>query len=320
MDNLTAFTEFLLMDVSDSRELQILQGLLFLLIYLGALAGNLLTFVVIVADPRLHLLMYFFISHLSILDLCSISVMVPKLVVNSLTGRKSISLVECAAQIFLYIFFAFTELAFLVVMSYDRYVAICYPLHYGVTITPRLCIWAAGSSWCSGLVYSAIHTGTMFRLPFTKSNVIHQYFCDVPQIMRISSPDVKFSESVTLAVSSCVVLVCFSFLVMSYINIFSTVLKISSTEARKKALSTCTPQLVILLMFIFSGMIAVLGPIAKEASLKNLLTAMSYTMVPPLINPMVYSLRNREINAALCRMLSRGLEFPGRHSMDLPNA
>ncbi|XP_057346456.1 olfactory receptor 14I1-like [Manis pentadactyla] len=305
MENLTIFTEFLLMDVSSSWELRILQGLLFLLIYLGTLAGNLLTIAAIVTDPHLHTPMYFFISNLSLIDLCCISVSVPKLIVNSLTGSMSISLKECAAQIFLYIFFASTEMAYLVVMSYDRYVAICHPLHYGLTITPWVCSQAAVGSWGSGLVFSAIHTGNMFRLPFTKSNVINQYFCDVPQVVRISSSEVQFSESVMLVLSTCIILICFTCLFVSYINILSTVLKIHSAEARNKALSTCTPQLLIILIFIISGFIAVLGPIANKVSLKNLLTAMFYSTVPQFINPIIYSLRNREINIALGRMFNK---------------
>ncbi|XP_037700688.1 olfactory receptor 14I1-like [Choloepus didactylus] len=312
MDNLTIITDFLLMDISSSWEIQILQGVLFLVIYLGALAGNVLTVTVIVKDPQLHSPMYFFIGNLSLIDLCCISVSVPKSIVNSLTGSKLISLKECAAQIFFYIFFASIELAFLVVMSYDRYVAICHPLHYGLTITPRLCTQAAGGSWASGLVYSTIHTVTMFRLPFTKSNVIHQYFCEVPQVLRISSSDVQFSESVALAISSCIVLVCFVIMFMSYINIFSMVLRMRSVDARNKALSTCTPQLGILILFVISGLIAVLGPIGNKASLKNLLTAMFYTLVPPFINPIIYSLRNREIKDALGRMFNRYFEFPRR--------
>ncbi|KFO27639.1 Olfactory receptor 14I1 [Fukomys damarensis] len=199
MDNLTIFTEFLLMDVTASRELQVLQGVLFLVIYLGTLTGNLLTVTVIVTDTRLHSPMYFFISNVSLLDLGSISVVVPKAVVNSMTGRKTISLTGCAAQIFLYVLFTEVEFSLLVVMSYDRYMAICHPLHYGLIITPSLCSQSTAGSWASGLVYSAVHTGILFRLPFTKTNVIQQYFCDIPQILRISSPDVKFSESVLLA-------------------------------------------------------------------------------------------------------------------------
>ncbi|XP_006876136.1 PREDICTED: olfactory receptor 14I1-like [Chrysochloris asiatica] len=312
MGNLTVITEFLLMDVSSSWELQVLQGVLFLMIYLGAMAGNLLTILVIVKDPHLHFPMYFFIGNLSFIDLCYVSVIVPKSIVNSLTGRKSISLKECAAQIFLYTFFASTELAFLVVMSYDRYIAICHPLHYGLTVTPQVCTQAAVGSWASGLLYSAIHTVNMFRLPFKKSNVIHQYFCDILQILRISSSDIQFSESVLLPISAGFAIACFTFMFMSYIKILSNVLQMRSVEARNKSLATCTPQLAILLLFVLSALIAALGPIANKASLKNLLMAMFYTMLPPFINPLIYSLRNREINSALGRMYKRYFEFPSR--------
>ncbi|EHA99647.1 Olfactory receptor 14I1 [Heterocephalus glaber] len=316
MDNLTVFTEFLLMDVAGSWELRVLQGVLFLLIYLGALTGNLMTVTVTLTDTHLHSPMYFFISNVALLDFASISVIVPKVIVNSMTGNKSISLTECAAQIFLYILFAEVEFALLVVMSYDRYMAICHPLHYGLIITPSLCSQAAAGSWASGLVYSAIHTGCMFRLPFTKTNVIQQYFCDVPQILRISSADVQFSEFAIIAISICLVLLCFSFMFISYVNIFLSVLKMQSVESRNKAISTCTPQLAILLLFIISGTIAYLGPTAKKPSLKNLLTAMFYTVVPPFVNPIIYCLRNREISAALGRMFSRYSQFTVKDFLD----
>ncbi|KFO35900.1 Olfactory receptor 14I1 [Fukomys damarensis] len=305
MDNLTIFTEFLLMDVTASRELQVLQGVLFLVIYLGALTGNLLTVTVIVTDTHLHSPMYFFISNLALIDLGSISVVAPKAVVNSMTGDKTISLTGCAAQVFLYVLFAAVEIALLVVMSYDRYVAICHPLHYGLIITPTLCSQATAGSWASGLVYSAVHTGALFRLPLTKTNVIQQYFCDAPQILSISSSDVQFYEFVLISVSVSIVLISFIFMLISYVNIFSTVLKIDSKKVRNKALSTCTPQLAILHLFVISVVVAALGPTAKKPSLRNLLTAMFYTMVPPLVNPLIYCLRNREISAALRRMFNR---------------
>ncbi|KFO37865.1 Olfactory receptor 14I1 [Fukomys damarensis] len=316
MDNLTVFTEFLLMDITASPELQVLQGVLFLVIYLGALTGNLLTVTVIVTDTRLHSPMYFFISNVALLDFGSISVVVPRAVVNSMTGSKTISLPECAAQIFLSILFASVEIALLVVMSYDRYVAICHPLHYGLIITPSLCSQATAGSWASGLVCSAVHTGALFRLPFTKTNVIQQCFCDVPQILRISSPDVQYSEFILVAVSICFVLACSSFIFISYIKIFSTVLKMHSLEAYNKAISTCTPQLAILFLFLISGSVAALGPTAKKPSLKNLLTAMFYTTVPPFVNPIIYCLRNREINAALGRMFNRYSPFIIKNSLD----
>ncbi|XP_036735835.2 olfactory receptor 14I1-like [Manis pentadactyla] len=303
------------MDISSSQELQVLQGLLFLLMYLGALAGNLVTIAVIVTDPCLHSPMYFSICNLSLIDLCSISVVVPNSIVNSLTGSKSISLTGCAAQIFLYSFLAFAELAFLVFMSYDRYVAICHPLHYRLSITPCVCSQAAGGTWSSGLVYSATHADNLFRLPFTKSNVINQYFCDAPQIMRISSFDVQYSQSVIFVISACIVLICLSFLVISDVNIFSTAFTIRSVEACNKALSTCTPHLVILLLFSFSGLIAVLGPIANKASLENLLTAVFYTMVPPFLDPIIDSLRNRQIYTALRKMYKSYFEKTHNNSL-----
>ncbi|EHB17556.1 Olfactory receptor 14I1 [Heterocephalus glaber] len=309
MDNLTVFTEFLLMDVTGSRELQVLQGVLFLMIYLGALAGNLVTATLIVTEKCLHSPMYYFIINVALLDLGSISVVVPRAIVNSMTGSKTISLTECAGQMFLYTLFAAVEFAFLAVMSYDRYVAICYPLHYGLIITPRLCSQAAAGSWASGLVYSGMNTGVLFRLPFTKTNVIQQYFCDIPQILRISSADVQYSEFILVIVCICFVLGCVAFIFMSYIKIFSTVLEMHSMEARTKAISTCTPQLAILFLFLISGVVAVLGPIAKKPSLKNLLTAVFYSMVPPFMNPIIYCLRNREINAALQRMFNRFCVF-----------
>ncbi|XP_007957432.1 olfactory receptor 14I1-like, partial [Orycteropus afer afer] len=263
MDNLTAFTEFLLVDNADSRELQVFQGVLFLVIYLGALAGNLLTFLVIVMDPHLHLPMYFFIGNLTLIDFCYISVTVPKAIVNSLMDSMLISLKECVTQSFLFLLFGSTEFFFLVVMSYDRYVAICRPLHYQLILTPHFCTQIAGALWSSGMVYSATHTGTIFRLPFTKSNVIHQFFCAYPQILSISSQSVQFSESVLLVVSACFVLLFFIILFISYINIFSTVLQMRSVEARNRALSTCSPQIATIILFIISGLFACLEPISQ---------------------------------------------------------
>ncbi|XP_036735834.2 olfactory receptor 14I1-like [Manis pentadactyla] len=312
MDNLTIFTEFLLIDVSNSRELQILQGLIFLVVYLAALAGNLVTFIIIVIDPHLHIPMYFFMGNLSLRDFVYISVTVSKSITNSLMGHKVISLRACATQTFLYIFFESAEFFFLVVMSYDRYVAICHPLHYASTVSPRFCTQASCGSWASGLVYSAFHTGTMFSHPFTESNVIHQVFCDVPQIMSISSQAVQFSEFVALAVSACFVLLGFVILFASYVHIFSTVLHMRSVDAQNKALSTCSPQISTLTLFIITGLFAPLGPVSNSPSIQTLLTAMFYSMVSPLVNPIIFSLRNREIKSAVHRMLKKAFQFHRR--------
>ncbi|XP_075398992.1 olfactory receptor 14I1-like [Tenrec ecaudatus] len=310
MGNLTIITELLLMDITSSRELQVLQGLLFLMIYLGSTAGNLLTLTVIITDKHLHFPMFFFIANLSLLDFCCISVTVPKSVLNSLMDSKVISLRECVTQVFLFILFGVTEFFLLVVMSYDRYVAICHPLHYHLIMTPRLCTQISGGTWASGLVYSAIHTGTLFSLPFTKSNVVHQFFCDIPQILSLSSQSVQFSETVVLAVSAGLVVICFVVLFTSYVHIFSTVLRTKSMEARNKALSTCSPQLATVILFIISVIFDAFGINPNVSSVQNLLTSVFYSTVPAFVNPIIFSLRNKEIKSALGRMLFRYSKFP----------
>ncbi|XP_051822839.1 olfactory receptor 14I1-like [Antechinus flavipes] len=312
MSNCTIIMEFFLMEYSSIRELQVLHAVLFLLIYIAALMGNLLTVTAIVTDPHLHSPMYFFLSNLSLLDIGYISVTLPKFIVNSLTGNQSISLLGCAAQIFFAIFFAATEIALLVAMSYDRFVAICHPLHYGVIMTPFRCLWVAISSWLSGLLYSALHTGNMFRLPFSGSNMIHQFFCDIPHVLKVSSSEVRDTEYILLATSSTLVLFCFGFLVISYTYIFSTVFKMPSEEGRYKALSTCSPQLIIFLLFILSGMVTFLSPLSDTSPIRNLLTSMTYAILPPFMNPIIYSLRNMKIKLALARII-KTIFFPKKY-------
>ncbi|XP_051822846.1 olfactory receptor 14I1-like [Antechinus flavipes] len=307
--NYTIIMEFFLMEFSSIRELQVLHAILFLLIYIAALMGNLLTVIAIVTDPQLHSPMYFFLSNLSLLDLGCISVTLPKFIVNSLTGNQAISLLGCCAQVFFSIFFAATEIALLMTMSYDRFVAICHPLHYGVTMTLFRCLWAATGSWVTGLIYSALHTGNMFRLPFSGSNVIHQFFCDIPHILKVSSPEVRDTEYVLLVASSGLVLICFGFLIVSYTYIFSAVFKMPSVEGRYKALSTCSPQLIIFLLFILALMVTVLCPSSDTSPVQNLLISMIYTILPPFMNPIIYSLRNTKIKVALGKII-KTMFFP----------
>ncbi|XP_074087777.1 olfactory receptor 14I1-like [Macrotis lagotis] len=303
MRNNTIINEFFLTEFSSTRELQVLHAVLFLLIYMAAMMGNLLTITAIVTDQHLHSPMYFFLSNLSLLDLGCITVTVPKFIVNSLIGNQSISLLGCAAQIFFFLFFAATEIALIVAMSYDRFVAICHPLHYGITMTPVHCLWVAIGSWFSGLVYSTLHTGNMFRLPFSGSNMIHQFFCDIPHILKVSSSEVCDAEYALLAASSTLILFCLVYLIISYTYIFSTVFKMPSVEGRYKALSTCLPQLIIFLLFFLAGLVAISVPISDTSPVQNLLISMTYAILPPFMNPIIYSLRNRKIKIALARLI-----------------
>ncbi|XP_065271969.1 olfactory receptor 14A16-like [Emys orbicularis] len=305
MSNQTIVTEFLLLGFSDVREQQILHFLVFLVIYLGALVGNLLIITVIALDQHLHTPMYFFLGNLSFLDLCYISVTVPKSMADSLTNNRLISFSGCVTQVFLVITFAAAELAFLTVMAYDRYIAICHPLHYKVTINRGACAQLAVSSWISSMICSVLQTANTFRLHFCGSNVIAQFFCDIPQLLKISCSDTHANAIVMIALGSLLDVVCFVLIIVSYIHIFSTVMRIPSEQGRYKAFSTCIPHLVVFCLFISTASFTYMRPRSMSSTSLDLMAAVFYCVVPPLMNPIIYSLRNKEIKGSLWKMIGR---------------
>nr|XP_014424489.1 olfactory receptor 14C36-like [Pelodiscus sinensis] len=303
MSNGSTVSEFLLRGFSDVRELQILYFVLFLIIYLAALMGNLLIISAITMDHRLHTPMYFFLVNLSILDLGSISVTVPKSMVNSLLDTRVISYPACVAQVFLFVVFISTDFALLTVMAYDRYVAICHPLHYEQVMNRRVCVKMAASTWITGIVYSAIHTGNTFMLPFCQSNVINQFFCEIPQLLKLACSDSYRSELGLLSFSAFLGLNCFAFIVGSYVQIFKAVLRIPSEQGRHKAFSTCLPHLAVISLLICTGFFDYLKPTSSSASKLDLVVGVLYAVVPPMMNPVIYSMRNKEIKAALEKLI-----------------
>ncbi|XP_032624977.1 olfactory receptor 14A16-like [Chelonoidis abingdonii] len=305
MSNQTILTEFLLLGFSDVRELQILHFVVFLVIYLVALVGNLVIVMVVALSHQLHTPMYFFLGNLSFLDICYISVTVPKSMANSLTNTSMISFSGCVAQVFLVLTLAFAEMILLVVMAYDRYVAICRPLHYKVIMNKTMCIQMATGCWISAVLYSVMHTGNTFRLPFCRSNVIGQFFCDIPQLLKISCYDTSANEILVIV---CVLFFGFLFVVsifISYIHIFSTILRIPSTQGKYKAFSTCLPHLIVFSLFMSTTMFTYMRPKSMSSLYQDLLAAVFYSVVPPVLNPMIYSLRNKEIKDALGKMLHK---------------
>ncbi|XP_025051673.1 olfactory receptor 14C36-like [Alligator sinensis] len=214
MSNWTTVTEFLLLGFSDTRELQILHFVIFLAAYLAALVGNLLVITVVTTDHHLHSPMYYFLVNLSILDLGTISVIVPKSMANSLLNTRTISYAGCVSQVFLFVLCCAADLAFLTIMAYDRYVAICKPLHYEIIMNRRACVQMAAGCWAAGVMYSALHTGNTFSLPFCHSNIINQFFCEIPQLLKLSCSGTYRRE---LAALVCLGLVCFVFIVVSLV-------------------------------------------------------------------------------------------------------
>uniref|UniRef100_A0A8C3IHP1 Olfactory receptor n=1 Tax=Chrysemys picta bellii TaxID=8478 RepID=A0A8C3IHP1_CHRPI len=308
MENQTTVTEFTLLGLSNDSHLQIPLFLVFLVIYLITLVGNILIILVIKVDPHLHTPMYFFLSNLSFLDICYSSVTVPKMLENFLAKQKTISLSGCIAQIFFFIFMVGTEifllsLALLTVMAYDRYVAICHPLHYGMLMNRGRCAQMAAGAWLSSMVCAVIHTGNTFRLRFCRSNMVGQFFCNIPQLLKLSCGDTRVNDIVMLVLGSVAAVSCFVFIFVSYINIFFTVMRIPSNQGRYKAFSTCLPHLIVFCLFLGTSALTYMGPRSKSSKALDLVVAVFYSVVPPTMNPIIYSLRNNEIRGALRKML-----------------
>ncbi|XP_074074740.1 olfactory receptor 14A16-like [Macrotis lagotis] len=303
MTNQTFITNFLLMSFSDVWELQILHAVLFFLIYLAALMGNLLIIIVTTMDQHLQTPMYFFLRHLSYIDMCYISVTVPKSILISLAHKNSISIPECVIQIYCIALFFCVELAVLTVMSYDRYAAICHPLHYETLMSRGACVQMAAASWVSGNISGIMHTASTFSEPFCKGNELGQFFCEIPHLLKLSCSQPNIAELGTIIVFSILCLGCFLFIVTSYVHIFSTVLKMPSTEGRSKAFFTCLPHIIVTTVFFTTAFVAHIKPTSDTPSVLDLLVSVFYVVVPPTLNPAIYSLRNKDMKSALTKLV-----------------
>ncbi|KFP18374.1 Olfactory receptor 14J1, partial [Egretta garzetta] len=295
MSNSSSITQFLLLAFADMRELQLLHFWLFLGIYLAAILGNGLIITAIACDHRLHTPMYFFLLNLSVLDMGSVSTTVPLSMANSLWDTRTISYSGCAAQVFFLFFFFGAEYSLLTVMAYDRYIAICKPLHYGTLQGSRACVYMAAAAWGSGFLHGLLHTANTFSLPLCQGNAVDQFFCEIPQILRLSCSDSYLREVGLLVFSLALAFGCFVFIVLSYVQIFRAVLRIPSEQGRHKAISTCLPHLAVVSLFLSSCMIAYLKPPSISSPSLDLVVAVLYSVVPPAVNPLIYSMRNQEL-------------------------
>ncbi|XP_060111640.1 olfactory receptor 14I1-like, partial [Heteronotia binoei] len=301
MPNLTSASEFLLLEFSEIRQLQILHFVVFLAVYLTAVTGNLLITIAVALDHHLHTPMYFFLTNLAVLDLGSVSVIVPKAMANSILNTRSISYSGCVAQVFFLIFLAGSDFAILTIMAHDRYVAICNPLQYETIMHKGACIQMTVSAWIAGILNSILHTGGTFVITFC-SNMINQFFCEVPQILQLSCSDMYLVEVGIIMFSCCLGLGCFIFIIVSYMKIFAAVLRIPSVHGQKKALSTCLPHLTVVSLLVFSSIFAYVRPPSYASSDQNVLFAIIYAVLPPMLNPFIYSMRNKEIKTALLKL------------------
>ncbi|KAM3669271.1 olfactory receptor 14J1-like [Ammospiza maritima maritima] len=248
--------------------------------------------------------MFFFLLNLALSNLGSICTTVPKAMHNSLWDTRNISYKGCAAQLFLIYFFLGTELSLLTIMCYDRYVSICKALHYGTLLGSRACAHMAAAAWASAFLYSLLHTANTFSLPLCHGNALGQFFCEIPQILKLSCSKSHLRELGLIAISSCLVFGCFMFIVFSYVQIFRAVLRIPSEQGRHKAFSTCLPHLAVLSLFLSTAAFAYLKPPSMSSPSLDLALSVLYSVVPPALNPLIYSLRNQELKAAVRRLMA----------------
>ncbi|KAM9168860.1 olfactory receptor 14A16-like [Mergus octosetaceus] len=302
MSNNSSITEFVLLAFADTRELQLLHFALFLGIYLAALLGNGLILTAIACDHRLHTPMYFFLLNLALLDLGCISTTVPKSMANSLGDTRTISYAGCVAQVFLIVFLISAEFYLLTVMAYDRYIAICKPLQYWTLLGSRACAQMAaavwGTAWGSGFLHAVLHTANTFSLPLCQGNAVDQFFCEIPQILKLSCSESFLRVAGLIVVSVCLSFGCFIFIVVSYVQIFRAVLRMPSKQGQHKAFSTCLPHLAIVPLFVSTGMFAYLKPPSLSSPSLDLMMAVLYSVLPPAVNPVIYSMRNQELKDA----------------------
>ncbi|XP_040550652.1 olfactory receptor 14J1-like [Gallus gallus] len=307
MPNSSSISEFLLLALADTRQLQLLHFWLLLGIYLAALLGNGLISTAVACDHRLHTPMYFFLLNLALLDLGCISTTLPKAMADALWDTRAISYAGCAAQVFFFLFLFSAEYSLLTVMSYDRYVAICKPLHYGTLLSFRACATMAAAVWGTGVLFSLLHTANTFSLHLCQGNAVDQFFCEIPQILKLSCSDAYHREAGLIVISVLVIFGCFAFIVVSYVQIFRAVLRMPSEQGRHKAFSTCLPHLAVVSLFVGTTTFAYLKPPSISSPSLDLVVSVLYSVVPPAVNPLIYSMRNQELKGALRKILQHTL-------------
>ncbi|XP_068964115.1 olfactory receptor 5B2-like [Petaurus breviceps papuanus] len=304
MENRSEVSEFILTGLTDAPELQVPLFIILTLIYLITLVGNLGIIALISSESCLHTPMYFFLSNLSLVDFGYSSAVTPKVIAGILTGDKVISYNGCATQLFFFGAFAVTESFLLASMAYDRHAAICKPLHYTTTMTLTVCAFLASGAYICAFLTSSIVVGNMFSLSFCRSNIVHHFFCDIPPLLILSCSDIHIIELEFFILGSFNALFPFLVIFASYLLIFITILKIHSAEGRQKAFSTCASHLTAVSIFYGTIIFMYFQPSSSHSMDSEKIVSVFYTMVIPMLNPLVYSLRNKDVKNA-CRKALR---------------
>ncbi|KAG8560030.1 hypothetical protein GDO81_014741 [Engystomops pustulosus] len=300
--NQTTSLRFNLLGLSTDSHLKFIYFFIFLIMYLMTVSGNLMLVIVMRINPRLHSPMFFFLTNLSIIDIIFSSSVVPLLLKNTLAKDRSISVLGCSTQIFFSLGMGATESLILAFMAYDRYAAICRPLHYNTIMNRSLCISLAVVSWSVGFINSTIQAILTFQLlQFCNSRDVNHYFCEVPAFIRISCGNVFVNELSIYIAGAIIAIGCFYLIVISYVHIISKVLKIISSEGRQKSFSTCASHLTVVTLYFGTVMYMYLRPHSKEHAFTDKIVPVLYTSVTPMLNPFIYSMRNKDVKNTLMK-------------------
>ncbi|XP_027438822.1 olfactory receptor 24 [Zalophus californianus] len=303
--NQTSASEFILLGLSENPEQDTLLFALFLCMYVVTVVGNLLIILAISSDSHLHTPMYFFLANLSLVDFCLATNTVPKMLVNIQIRSKSISYPSCLTQMYFFHFFGIMDSVLIAVMAYDRFVAICHPLHYTTIMSPRFCGLLAGGPWVFSYFISLTHILLMVCLVFCGNNKIPHYFCDLTPLLRLSCTDTSVNKIFVLIVAGMVITVPFICILASYARIIVAIMKVPSAGGRKKAFSTCSSHLSVVALFYGTTIGVYLCPSSVRTAVKEKASAVMYTVVTPMLNPFIYSLRNRDLKGALRKLVNR---------------
>ncbi|XP_039353520.1 olfactory receptor 10A7-like [Mauremys reevesii] len=307
--SVVSITEFILLGFGNHPELQIFLFLLFLVIYVVTMAGNILIMVLVVTDQHLHTPMYFFLGNLSCLETCYTSTILPRMLASLLTGDRTISVTGCLIQLYFFGSLVDTECYLLAVMSYDRYLAICKPLHYGTRMNNRFCFQLAAGSWISAFLAVIIVIILMSQLIFCGPNEIDHFFCDLTPMIKLSCSDTHKMEFVTFWGSVLFTLPPFLLTMTSYVYIIIAILRIPSTTGRQKAFSICSSHLIVVTIFYGTLMIVYILPKTEKLRELNKVFSLCYTVLTPLLNPLIYSLRNKDVKLAFRKAVRKYVAF-----------
>ncbi|XP_049747541.1 olfactory receptor 5F1-like [Elephas maximus indicus] len=313
--NCTSLTEFILLGLADTLELQITLFLLFVVIYTLTVLGNVGTILLIRVDSRLHTPMYFFLANLSFVDVCYSSTITPKMLVDLLSEKKTTSFAGCFLQMYFFIALATTECILFGLMAYDRYVAICNPLLYSLIMSRTACLKMAAGAFTAGLLNSMVNTSYVSSLPFCGSNIIHHFFCDTPPLFKLSSSDTHLNESIISTFAGVNMVGALLVILTTYSYILFTIFRMHSGEGRRKAFSTCASHLTAIILFCATVTYTYLRPNSSYSLRQDEVASVFYTVVIPMLNPLIYSIRNKEVKKALWNVITRKRIFHFCHCL-----